>query len=58
MSNKNNDHELRALIANLLLLIKEHGSRSDQAKKFIQDNKDVDEFVELAATCILYSENK
>jgi len=51
------DQNLRKLIAELLLLIEVHGDPRDEAvRKFVRENKNVSEFPELAATCILMVE--
>ena len=55
---KKNDLKLAKLLATLIEHIEKHGSRSSQVKQFVQDNKDVDEFVDLAATTIFAYEYK
>jgi hypothetical protein len=54
---KQNDEKLRELLAQVIDLAKNHGTRSEEVKQFVRDNKDVEEFPELAATCILIIED-
>jgi len=58
MAKNQKDAKLNKLLGNLLALIKKHGSRSRQVKKFVQKNKNVNEFPKLAATMIFAFENK
>jgi hypothetical protein len=55
---KQNDEKLRVLLAEVIELAKDYGTRSEEVKKFIRDNKDVPEFPELAATCLFLIEGK
>jgi hypothetical protein len=54
-----NDEErkLAELLAELIILIRNKGSRSEDVRKFVQKHKSVKEFEELAATCIFMAEN-
>ncbi len=53
----NQDRKLKALLAQLLVLIKTNGSRSEEVKNYIQRYIEVEEFPELAATCIFMAEH-
>ena len=63
MLNRDNEGELREKLAEVLVLIKKHGSRSEEVRQYIQ-RSEVDlgdkgkEFVELAAVVILGAEGK
>ncbi len=53
---KHDDDILRTLLVELLVLIKERGPRSNMVREFVEKNKQVPEFPELAATSIFLAE--
>jgi hypothetical protein len=53
---KISDRKLRMLLADLITRIKEHGSRSNEVAEFVRTHYEVDEFPELAYTCVFMAE--
>lgn len=52
------DKDLRKLLAKVIQLAKDHGTRSEEVRNFIRNHMDTPEFAELAATCILLIEGE
>lgn len=52
------DTKLRILLAELLIAAKAHGTRSEEVRKIILDNAEVDEFQQLGATLLVLMEQE